>query len=88
MGVASPLSALGQQAGLVCKHRENLYRKGISRLFLLRRLRSFQVSSDLLMFYQTVVESVLFSAGGQHHIKTGGTWISWLKKPAQLWAKD
>ena len=38
-----------------------LYRKGQSRLFFLRRLRSFDVCSAMLhMFYQSVVASVLF----------------------------
>jgi len=42
---------------------EALYRKGQSRLFFLRRLRSFDVCSRLLrMFYQSVVASTLFFA--------------------------
>ena len=40
-----------------------LYKKGQSRLFLLRRLRSSDVCSRLLrMFYQSVVASAIFSA--------------------------
>ena len=40
-----------------------LYKKGQSRLFFLRRLRSFDVCNRLLrMFYQSVVDSVLFFA--------------------------
>ncbi|KAG5276526.1 hypothetical protein AALO_G00106690 [Alosa alosa] len=40
-----------------------LYKKGQSRLYFLRRLRSFNVCSKLLrMFYQSVVASVLFYA--------------------------
>ena len=40
-----------------------LYKKGQSRLFFLRRLRSFDVCSRLLrMFYQSVVASAIFSA--------------------------
>ena len=40
---------------------EALYRKGQSKLFFLRRLRSFKVCNRLLqMFYQSVVASVLF----------------------------
>ncbi|XP_053508024.1 uncharacterized protein LOC128624412 [Ictalurus furcatus] len=43
---------------------EALYRKGQSRLFFLRRLRSFNVCTRLLrMFYQSVVASVIFFAG-------------------------
>ncbi|KAK0152207.1 hypothetical protein N1851_006440 [Merluccius polli] len=42
---------------------EGLYRKGQSRLFFLRRLRSFDMCSRLLkMFYQSVVASTLFFA--------------------------
>ena len=42
---------------------EALYRKGQSRLFFLRRLRSFNVRGELLkLFYQTVVASALFFA--------------------------
>ena len=46
------------------KHNtEALYRKGQSRLFFLRRLRSFNVRSELLrLFYQSVVASALFFA--------------------------
>ncbi|XP_051257592.1 uncharacterized protein LOC127364239 [Dicentrarchus labrax] len=44
-------------------HTEALYRKGQIRLFFLRRLRSFNVCTQLLqMFYQSVVASVLFFA--------------------------
>jgi len=40
-----------------------IYKKGQSRLYFLRRLRSFSVCSKLLrMFYQSVVASVLFYA--------------------------
>ncbi len=40
-----------------------LYRKGQSRLFLLRRLRSLDICRKMLqMFYQSVVVSVLFYA--------------------------
>ncbi|KAL2098435.1 hypothetical protein ACEWY4_007642 [Coilia grayii] len=40
-----------------------LYRKGQSRLYFLRRLRSFSVCNrHLLMFYQSVMASVLFYA--------------------------
>ncbi|XP_062865661.1 B-cell receptor CD22-like [Trichomycterus rosablanca] len=40
-----------------------LYRKGQSRLYFLRRLRSFNICRKLLhMFYQSVVASVLFYA--------------------------
>ena len=47
-----------------------IYRKGQSRLHFLRRLRSFNVCSDMLhMFYKSVVESALLYAavcwGGQ-----------------------
>ena len=40
-----------------------IYKKGQSRLYFLRRLRSFNVCNKLLrMFYQSVVASVLFYA--------------------------
>ena len=40
-----------------------IYKKGQSRLYFLRRLRSFNVCSKLLrMFYQSVVASILFYA--------------------------
>ena len=40
-----------------------LFRKGQSKLFFLRRLRSFNMCRRLLqMFYQSVVASVLFFA--------------------------
>nr|XP_043902249.1 uncharacterized protein LOC122782107 [Solea senegalensis] len=40
-----------------------VYRKGMSRLFFLRRLRSFDVCSEMLeLFYQSVVASALFFA--------------------------
>ena len=43
---------------------EALYRKGQSRLFFLRRLRSFDVCGRLLkMFHLSVVASTLFFAG-------------------------
>ena len=42
---------------------EAVYKKGQSRLFLLRRLKSFNVCSRLLyMFYQSVVSSILLYA--------------------------
>ncbi|AWP16803.1 Hypothetical protein SMAX5B_003407, partial [Scophthalmus maximus] len=38
-----------------------VYKKGMSRLYFLRKLRSFNVCSRMLeMFYQSVVASVLF----------------------------
>ena len=44
---------------------EAVYRKGQSHLFFLRRLRSFNVWSDMLcMFYHTITESALFYAVG------------------------
>ena len=40
-----------------------LYKKGQSRLFFLRKLRSFDVCKEmLLMFYQSVMASMLFYA--------------------------
>ena len=40
-----------------------VYKKGMSRLYFLRKLRSFNVCSKMLeMFYQSVVASVLFLA--------------------------
>lgn len=45
------------------ENTEALYRKGQGRLFFLRRLRSFDMSSKRLqMFYQSVVASALFFA--------------------------
>ena len=42
---------------------EAVHRRGQSCLFFLRRLRSFNVCSDIMcMFYHTVIESALFSA--------------------------
>ena len=42
---------------------EAVYRRGQSRLFFLRWLRSFNVCSDMMcMFYHTVIESALFFA--------------------------
>ena len=42
---------------------EAVYKRGQSRLFFLRRLRSFNVSSDMMcMFYHTIIESALFYA--------------------------
>ncbi|KAM9831440.1 uncharacterized protein ACB057_018630 [Neosynchiropus ocellatus] len=42
-------------------HTSHLYRKTQSRMYFLRRLRSFNICSKLLqMFYQSVVASVLF----------------------------
>ncbi|KAL6470652.1 hypothetical protein MHYP_G00217710 [Metynnis hypsauchen] len=44
-------------------HADILYRKGQSRLYFLRRLRSFNICRKLLqMFYQTMVASCLFYA--------------------------
>ncbi|OCU02536.1 hypothetical protein XELAEV_18008298mg [Xenopus laevis] len=43
------------------KNTEVLYRKGISRLFVLKRLSSFNVCKEMmLMFYHSVVASVMF----------------------------
>jgi len=40
-----------------------VYRRGQSRLFFLRWLRSFNVCSDVMcMFYHTIIESALFYA--------------------------
>ena len=62
---------------------DTVYRKGQSRLFFLRWLRSFNVCSDMLcMFYHTVIESALFYAVvcwqrvGQQ-TKTVGAWTNW-----------
>ena len=45
-------------------NNEAIYRKNLSRLFIPRRLRSFDVCGRLLkMFYQSVVASTLFFAG-------------------------
>ena len=42
---------------------ETVYRRGQSRLYFLRRLRSFNVCSDMIcMFYHTIIESALFYA--------------------------
>ena len=42
---------------------DHLYKRGQSRLYFLRRLRSFNICRKLLwMFYQSVVASVLFYA--------------------------
>ena len=42
---------------------DHFYKKGKSRLYFLRRLRSFNICSKLLsMFYQSVVASILFYA--------------------------
>ena len=42
---------------------EAVYRRGQSRLFFLRLLRSFNVCSDMMcMFYHTIIESALFYA--------------------------
>ena len=42
---------------------DHLYKKGQSRMYFLRRLRSFNICSKLLsMFYQPVVASILFYA--------------------------
>lgn len=42
---------------------DHLYKRGQSKLYLLRRLQSFNICRKLLwMFYQTVVTSVLFYA--------------------------
>ncbi|XP_055493496.1 uncharacterized protein LOC129698391 isoform X1 [Leucoraja erinacea] len=54
---------------------DSLYKKGQSRLFFLRRLKSFNVCSDMLhMFYNTVVASVIFQVligGTAPHIPFG-----------------
>ena len=40
-----------------------VYKKGMSRLYFLRKMRSFNVCSRMLeMFYQSVVASALFSS--------------------------
>ena len=40
-----------------------VYRKGQSRLFFLRRFRSFDICGEMLhMFYQSVVASTIFYA--------------------------
>ena len=40
-----------------------VHRRGQSRLFFLRRLRSFNVCSDMMcMFYHIIIESALFYA--------------------------
>ena len=42
---------------------EAVYKKGMSRLYFLRKLRSFNMCSKMLeIFYQSVVASVLFFA--------------------------
>ena len=44
-------------------HTDAVYRKGQNRLFLLRRLSSFDVCGEMLhMFYQSVVASTIFYA--------------------------
>ena len=56
--------------GVTINHRldwsfntEAVYKKGMSRLYFLRKLRSFNVCSKMLeIFYQSVVASVLFFA--------------------------
>ncbi|KAI3355656.1 hypothetical protein L3Q82_004249 [Scortum barcoo] len=61
-------------------HTSHLYGKTESRMYFLRRLRSFNICSKLLqMFYQSVVASVLFytvvcwggSISKKGHIQTG-----------------
>ncbi|XP_074525709.1 GTPase IMAP family member 8-like [Halichoeres trimaculatus] len=55
--------ALEQEKELLDHFLNALFRKGQSRLFLLRRLRSFGICSRLLKtFYQSVVASALFFA--------------------------
>ncbi|KAI3369733.1 hypothetical protein L3Q82_024401 [Scortum barcoo] len=60
-----------------------LVKKGNSRLFLLRRLRSFGVQGPLLRtFYDSVVASAIFLwdslLGQQHHgQRIGGEWTDW-----------
>ena len=45
------------------RHAEAVYKKGQSRLFFLRRLRSFNICRTMLrMFYQSVVASAIFFA--------------------------
>ncbi|KAJ8273972.1 hypothetical protein COCON_G00085970 [Conger conger] len=61
---------------------EALYRKGQSRLYFLRRLRSFNVCSKLLwMFYQSVITSVLSYAvvcwGGSIKKRDAGRLEGW-----------
>ena len=61
---------------------DRVYRKGQSRLYFLRWLRSFNVSSDMLcMFYHTIIESALSYAivcwGVALQTKTVGAWTNW-----------
>ena len=69
---SQPLRILGKEnykcLCLTINHRldwrsntEAVYKKGMNRLFFLRKLRSFSVYSQMLeIFYQSVVASVLF----------------------------
>ena len=76
---AQPLRILGKDVeavedykylGVTINHRldwsfntEAVYKKGMSRLYFLRKLRSFNMCSKMLeIFYQSVVASVLFFA--------------------------
>ena len=44
-------------------HKHAVYKKGLSRLYFLRRLRSFNVCNRMLqMFYESVVASTVFFA--------------------------
>lgn len=66
-----------------------IYKKGQSRLYFLRRLRSFNVCSKLLeMFYQSVVASVLFYAvvcwGGSTKRKDAGRLERLVKKAGSV----
>ncbi|KAK3569601.1 hypothetical protein QTP86_002670 [Hemibagrus guttatus] len=53
-------------------HADTVYKKGISRLFFLRKLISFNVCNKMLeIFYQSVVASAIYCIvvcwGGQYH---------------------
>ncbi|XP_060897819.1 uncharacterized protein LOC132977298 [Labrus mixtus] len=57
----STISILGDEVQDRKHHTEAVYKKGQSRLYFLRKLRSFNVCSKMLsMFYQTVVASAIF----------------------------
>ena len=71
-------------------HSSHLYRKTQSRLYFLRRLRSFNICSKLLwMFYQSVVTSVLFYTavcwGGSISKKDTSRLDKLIRRPA-LWS--
>ena len=66
-----------------------IYKKGQSRLYFLRRLRSFNVCSKLLgLFYQFVVASVLFYAvvcwGGSTKKRDAGRLEKLIKKAGSV----